>query len=75
MPRSESYRLRERRNKTLRRLFDEDRSGPAVLYHAKPGMEDEAAISWIVTGVCMSCHHRAIMVGRCIQCGADPNHA
>ncbi len=59
-------------NKLLNQLFDRTPFGFVVLYTPKPGKETEAAASWIHTGVCMSCHLRAISVGRCIQCGEVP---
>lgn len=44
-----------------------------VHYPPKPGREKEAARAWKRTGVCPTCHRRAInRGGRCLQCGWEP---
>lgn len=55
-------------NDTLKRLFDVDRSGPAVHYNVKPGMENEARATWATHGVCLKCRMRTITAGRCAEC-------
>ena len=53
----------------LTRLHDRTPSGAVVLYPPKPGRAKEAARFWKRTGVCPSCHRRAITVARCLLCG------
>lgn len=40
--------------------------GPVVVYPPKTA---DAADFWMHTGVCPGCSHRAVTVGRCLECG------
>lgn len=52
-------------------LHTREQGEHTVTYPPKPGREAEAANEWPRTGVCPSCHRRAVSASRCLQCGYD----
>jgi hypothetical protein len=56
----------------LKRFHHRIQVGPIVTYPPRDGMKDEAARNWVNTGVCSSCHCRAISLGQCKCCGYEP---